>query len=293
MVDIRHRKCTCGRSQPSFGFRDDERPTCCAQCKSSDMVDIKSKMCNCGRSRPSFGLPDDARPTCCAQCKSSDMVDIKHKMCNCGRSRPSFGLPDDARPTCCAKCRSPDMVDKVSRRCVVCGILAAYPDSKGFPKRLCAQHSADAGAHRLSPPRASAVASRCFDLLEGVLGHSIQHRIRYDSKSQRWSGEEISGLVAASRVQPDGYHPGRREVWEFFGNYFHGYPPGHPAHSSVCVGDQPASKLYARTMARNDLLLGSERVDSVLYIWEHDFLSWEAEGSDRSILSIVRQHSSG
>ncbi|CAE8733841.1 unnamed protein product, partial [Polarella glacialis] len=256
MVNIVSKKCKCGRSQPYFGFPDAERPTCCAQCKSADMVDIRNRKCKCGKSQPGFGFRDDKRPTCCAQCKSSDMVDIKSKMCKCGRSRPSSGFPDDARPTCCAKCRSPDMVDKVSRRCVVCGIFAAYPDSKGFPKRLCAQHSADVGAHRLSPPR-----------------------------------EEISGLVAASRVQPDGYHPGRREVWEFFGNYFHGYPPGHPEHSSVCVGDQPASKLYESTMARNDLLLGSERVDSVLYIWEHDFLSWEAEGSDRSILSIVRQHS--
>ncbi|CAE8624047.1 unnamed protein product [Polarella glacialis] len=116
------------------------------------MVDIVNKKCQCGRCRPYFGLPGDERPSCCVQCKSPDMVDIVSKKCKCGRCIPVFGLPDDERPTCCVQCKSPDMVDIVSPRCAVCGISAHYPDSEGSLNRLCAQHSADVGAHTLSRP---------------------------------------------------------------------------------------------------------------------------------------------
>jgi hypothetical protein len=40
------------------------------------MVDIKSKKCKCGKKQPSFGLSTDEKATCCATCKTDGMVDI-------------------------------------------------------------------------------------------------------------------------------------------------------------------------------------------------------------------------
>ena len=45
MIDIVNIKCTCGKT-PVFGLIDDDKPTCCVQCKKPDMVDIKNKKCD-------------------------------------------------------------------------------------------------------------------------------------------------------------------------------------------------------------------------------------------------------
>lgn len=95
------------------------------------------------------------------------------------------------------------------------------------------------------------------------------------------------------QLRPDGYCPKRREAWEFFGNYYHGYPPEHREYQvAVGVDGQSVADLFAATMARNDVL--SAEGLCVRYIWEHDFLDFErgAEGfAGKGLLSIVREHS--
>ena len=58
MIDIKNKRCVCGKSQPTFGNIGDKMPSCCVSCKSVNMVDIKSKICLtplCGiRSTPKF-----------------------------------------------------------------------------------------------------------------------------------------------------------------------------------------------------------------------------------------------
>jgi hypothetical protein len=75
-----NRKCKCGK-QPYFGNIEDEKATCCATCKTAGMVDIKHKKCKCGKKIPSFGNIEDEKATCCATCKTAGMVNIKHKKC--------------------------------------------------------------------------------------------------------------------------------------------------------------------------------------------------------------------
>jgi len=81
MIDIVSKKCKCGKN-PNFGFKDDKRPTCCADCKKPGMIDIRNKKCSCGEKHPCFGFKDDKRPTCCISCKKDGMINIKHKKCN-------------------------------------------------------------------------------------------------------------------------------------------------------------------------------------------------------------------
>ncbi|CAJ1397792.1 unnamed protein product [Effrenium voratum] len=59
----KRRGCVCGGVKwPCFGFQGDKRPSCCAKCKLEGMVDIRHRRCNCGRARPYFGMPEDTRP---------------------------------------------------------------------------------------------------------------------------------------------------------------------------------------------------------------------------------------
>ena len=232
MVDIKNRKCLCRKSQPNFGFPNDARPTCCTQCKKEGMVDIISRRCECGTAVPCFGYAGDARATCCSKCKRDGMVDIKNLRCNCGKARPSFGFTDDVRPTCCKQCMAAGMVNIISPKCKICNKLAFYPDEAGRPRQLCAVHSAEVGAHVLSSPRRSRIASECFDALEAEWGHKLPFRYRFDIKTGTWSGEEVAGLVPSRNLQPDAYDPEARKIFEFLGNYFHGFPPHHPQQFS-------------------------------------------------------------
>ncbi|CAE8664462.1 unnamed protein product [Polarella glacialis] len=228
-TQIRNR-CLCAKSRPSFGRRDDSKPTCCYKCKSEDMVDIVNRRCRGGEARPIYGVLGDSRPTCCSKCKSKDMVDIANPRCQCGQHNPSLGFPGAAVASCCAKCKALGMVNIIDPRCPVCGKIASFPDAAGNPRRFCARHSSELGAHLLSPPTASVVASRCFDLIEQGIGCIIPNRIRFNPKTSGWSGEEIHGLIPDRRFRPDGYNAEKREAWEFLGNYYHGYPPSHHRH---------------------------------------------------------------
>ncbi|CAJ1374547.1 unnamed protein product, partial [Effrenium voratum] len=256
------------------------------------MMDIKNPKCRCGRARPYFGKPGDARATCCAKCKEDGMVNIKSARCRCGRARPSFGMPGDARATCCTKCREDGMVDIVSLRCLVCGKRARYPDATGKRRQFCALHAAQVGAHVLSSSNFSRAASNCFDMLEEEVGYRFPFRHRFDAATGTWSGKEFAGLIPKRALLPDAYHPERREVVEFLGNYYHGFPVEHPRHSSfICVGSKPAPDAYRDTMERLDLFTGEGL--RVFYIWEHEFVEWRkraAAGEALPITSLLRRH---
>ena len=51
------RKCFCGRAQPNFAHRGQQKPTHCAKCKEGGMVNIRASVCCCGKAVPSFGVP--------------------------------------------------------------------------------------------------------------------------------------------------------------------------------------------------------------------------------------------
>ncbi|CAJ1397779.1 unnamed protein product [Effrenium voratum] len=292
MVDIKNRKCTCGKTQPFYGVPGDTQPSCCAKCKTADMVDIRSRKCTCGKRQPFFGLLGDARPSCCAKCKTADMVAIGKRACKCGKTWAAFGLPGDARASCCAACKTAYMMDIVSPKCSVCGKHAVFPDAFGKPRQLCAVHSAEVGAHLLSSPRYSRVSNDCLDALEEETGHEFPFRYRLDKTTGTWSGSEFAGLIPGRALQPDAYNPRRREVVEFLGNYYHGFPPDHPQHSSfVCVGGRPALELYQETMTRLDLFVAAGL--RVSYVWEHEFTEWQkaaAVSTALPISSILRPH---
>ncbi len=100
-------KCPCGK-RPTFGYKNDKKPTCCFNCKKKDMVDIVSRKCECGK-RAYFGYDGDKYASCCNVCKKEDMVDIVSRKCECGKT-PSFGYDGD-KPICCKDCKKTGMID--------------------------------------------------------------------------------------------------------------------------------------------------------------------------------------
>ena len=95
----------------------------------------------------------------------------------------------------------------------MCGKHATYPDATGKPRQFCAVHAAQVGAHVLSSSK---------------VGYRFTFRHRSDAATGTWSGKEFAGLIPKRAVLPDAYHPERREVVEFLGNYYHGFPVEHP-----------------------------------------------------------------
>jgi hypothetical protein len=120
MINLKDKKCLCG-TIPVFGLPNN-KPSCCAKCKTDDMIDLVNKKCLCGY-KPSFGLFNES-PICCSKCKTDEMIDLTHKKCLCG-IQPTFGLPNDKTPSCCAKCKTNNMIDLISKKCL-CGIQPCF-----------------------------------------------------------------------------------------------------------------------------------------------------------------------
>ena len=84
------------------------------------MVDVKNKRCECGKAIPNYNLPGESKAICCASCKSDKMVDVKNKRCECGKAIPNYNLPGESKAICCASCKSDKMVDVKNKRCPNC-----------------------------------------------------------------------------------------------------------------------------------------------------------------------------
>ena len=67
---------------------------CCHRCKTDDMTNVGStpRKCFCGRAQPNFAHRGQQKPTHCAKCKEPGMVNIRASTCACGKAVPSFGI---------------------------------------------------------------------------------------------------------------------------------------------------------------------------------------------------------
>jgi hypothetical protein len=136
MVDIKHKKCNCGKARPTFNEPGETIGICCVSCKTETMVDVVDKKCNCGKSQPNFNEPGETKPICCVSCKTETMVDIKHKKCNCGKARPIFNEPGETIGICCVLCKTETMEDVVSKKCN-CGKAKPIFNEPGETKPIC------------------------------------------------------------------------------------------------------------------------------------------------------------
>jgi hypothetical protein len=125
MIDIKNKKCTCGKKQPYFGYKTDIIAKYCNDCKLDGMIDIKNKKCTCGKKNPYFGYKTDIIAKYCNDCKLDNMIDIKHKKCTCGKKNPSFGYKTDIIAKYCNDCKLDGMLNITSKKCT-CGKKQPY-----------------------------------------------------------------------------------------------------------------------------------------------------------------------
>jgi hypothetical protein len=111
-VNLRHKKCECGKSSPSFGLPGKGRNMAhwCANfpTKPDAAVDIRNKKCECVISGASLRLTGDTRNTAswCARCpiKPDTVANLGSRRCECRMNNLSAGLPREERR--CAHCLS-------------------------------------------------------------------------------------------------------------------------------------------------------------------------------------------
>lgn len=113
--------CACGVIA-YFGLPSDPKPSRCKKCKTAEMVNIKAKKCFCGKKRASFGLPGTKKSTHCLECKTLEMVQVMNLTCKCGR-RARFGM--DGKVTHCLRCKKQGMTNLRRPNCK-CGVQASF-----------------------------------------------------------------------------------------------------------------------------------------------------------------------
>lgn len=130
MVDVKNKKCFCGKSQPRFNF-ENLKPGFCNECKDEGMINLLIKKCKCGkRARYNFeGLKSEF----CASCKKNGMIDCEKKRCNCGTTA-TFNYKD-LKPEFCKKCKKDGMVDLCHEKCK-CGTRPTF-NYEGLKAEYC------------------------------------------------------------------------------------------------------------------------------------------------------------
>ena len=117
MVNVKSKKCKCGKAIPNFNEPGETIAVCCKSCKTKTMIDVKNKKCKCGKAIPSYNEPCEIIPICCSSCKTETMVNVKDKKCKCGKAQPSYNEPGEPKPICCSSCKTETMVNVKDKKC--------------------------------------------------------------------------------------------------------------------------------------------------------------------------------
>jgi hypothetical protein len=127
--------------------------------------------------------------------------------------------------------------------------------------------------------------SLCFDELEAELGITIGWRVRYD-EDRTSHGKEKYGLVPQNPLlHPDGFEEALRTMWEYLGDWYHGFPPWHPKHETHVFRGKWGPALYKESMDR--MRLFRKQGFRVRYVWESDWLA--AKRANGSAADVVRE----
>jgi hypothetical protein len=170
---------------------------------------------------------------------------------------------------------------------------AHYDDNMGNKCVLCAECAVKAGTHvDTGCVGASYIACRCFDRLERALGIKLPH-IHYLMGGGH-EGQEVKGLLPHHpHMKPDSFVPdesgkSKGSVYQFHGNEYHGYPPGHEKHATLLSGSKKwGPDAYGATLAKDRLYL--EAGYRVFVTWEHEFMECERQTCPRNVTEVCRE----
>ena len=223
----------------------------------------------------------------CVMCPDDDKLDAS--------------FPDkDGRPhrLCAAHAKKVGSY-KVQNPCVMCPdddkTGAAFPDKDGRKNKLCSAHAVQVGTHvDTGHTGGSYKACRCLCLLEKALDIKIQH-IHYILGGTHAGSEKRGLLPDHPKMRPDGFCPdpsgqSKGLVYQYHGNFWHGYPPDHPQHSTYLENDNSnkwGPDLYNATLAKDKLYVAAGY--RVFVVWEHEFNECLRVRCPRSVTSVLRE----
>ena len=79
------------------------------------MVNVKDKKCKCGKTRPIYNEPGQTKAICCMKCKTNTMVDVINKKCKYGKTQLIYNEPGQTKAICCIECKTNTMVNVISK----------------------------------------------------------------------------------------------------------------------------------------------------------------------------------
>ena len=175
----------------------------------------------------------------------------------------------------------------MSARCTTegCSSHACIHDADNASVYVCIRCAANTGLVPKTRTGASMACSLCFDELEAELGITIGWRVRYD-EDRTSHGKEKYGLVPQNPLlHPDGFEEALRTMWEYLGDWYHGFPPWHPKHETHVFRGKWGPALYKESMDR--MRLFRKQGFRVRYVWESDWLA--AKRANGSAADVVRE----
>ena len=168
---------------------------------------------------------------------------------------------------------------------------AADEDGHREPFQLCARHAVEAGSRSSFKSGASHAACAALHVVHAQMqqqepalqiGRHVHFEVGKDPE-----GCELTPLVHRPRAGVDGTLILLSEVkylFQFHGNRFHGYQPGHPLYRAFGVGHQYNPVLFNRTMFRTHEYIcgeldGGETPISdgvkLIEVWENDWQDYK------------------
>jgi hypothetical protein len=136
MINVKDKRCRCGKAIPIYNEPGQTTAICCSSCKTETMINVKDKRCRCGKAIPIYNELGQTPAICCSSCKTEIMINVKDKRCRCGKAQPNYNEPGQTPPICCVSCKNETMVDVISKRCQ-CGKARPIYNEPGQTSAIC------------------------------------------------------------------------------------------------------------------------------------------------------------
>lgn len=269
----------------------------------------------CNQNQANHPDEKDIRRLCagCADKKGTKIVKNPCRDCPVG-NKTEATYPDEegkANRVLCSTCADKINLRIIKRQCRNCPVdnptSANWPDHDGKPNMFCSDCAAEEGLKPQNDRGASMIACECWHRLERVSSAKMTHHRCCDNPEKKWTGKEKEGLLpnrkgtGRSKQRPDVYiEPGlpihlkgetsgpKGAVLLFHGNYYHGYPPGHPKYNDIRpTGNIPFKELYETTLKDQDRYLKEGM--RMFVVWEHEYMTTKRKKGAVDILDVVRE----
>ena len=155
------------------------QPIYCIDHGSKNGAHTQTKICMCGSKTPTYGLKDDIRPSCCKRCKIEGMIEKSNKKClECDKSS-SYGVKGSKKKEYCAAHKKPGMVDLSNHVCLEgdCIKLASFGTEWKKPL-YCFEHKKDRNKNVEKEKCEKCEIKASFGLIKHKPTHCFKHKTK-------------------------------------------------------------------------------------------------------------------